>query len=133
MGALLALPVIYFGGFGLLLLASPFSLLVAFRFIQMAWLQSISGTAYQAIFNVVPPDWREQTRAFVDGVPTQLGTVAVGLILIAGQPGLQPWHLFAGGALAAAVASVVIWRARQAYGQALAEALRAGQPHVFLS
>ncbi len=134
MSALLALPLLYFGGFGLLLLlTSPFALLVAFRFVQMAWLQGISGAAYQAIFNVVPPGWREQTRTFVDGVPTQLGTVLVGLVLIAGQGRLQPWHLFAGGCLAAAGGALVIWRARQAYGLALAEALRAGQPHVFLS
>ncbi len=133
MSALLALPLLYLGGFGLLLLANTFTLLVAFRFIQMAWLQGIATTAYQALFNVVPPDWREQTRAFVDGVPTQLGTMLVGVVLIAGQSALQPWHLFAGGAAAAAVAALVIWRARQAYGLALAEALRSGQPHIFLS
>jgi HEAT repeat protein len=133
MGALLALPLLYFGGFGLLLAINSFSALVAFRFVQMAWLQGIAGTAYQAIFNVVPPDWREQTRAFVDGVPTQLGTVLVGVVLIAGGTQLQPWQLFAGGAAAAAMAVLVIWRARRAYGLAVAEALRAGQPHVFLS
>jgi HEAT repeat protein len=133
MGALLALPIIYLGGFSLLLAASTFTLLVGFRFVQMAWLQGISGTAYQAIFNVVPPDWREQTRAFVDGVPTQLGTVLVGVVLIIGGSNLQPWHLFAGGAAAAAIATLVVWRARQAYGSALAAALRAGQPQVFLS
>jgi len=133
MGALLALPLIYLGGFSLLLAASTFTLLVGFRFVQMAWLQGISGTAYQAIFNVVPPDWREQTRAFVDGVPTQLGTVLVGVVLILGGSNLQPWHLFAGSAAAAAIATLVVWRARQAYGSALAAALRAGQPQVFLS
>ncbi len=133
MSALLALPLLYFGGFGALLAVSTFSVLVTFRFIQMAWLQGISGTAYQAIFNVVPPDWRDQARAFVDGGPTQLGTVLVGVVLIASGAHLQPWHLFAGGAAAAAVAALVLWRARQAYGLALAEALRAGQPHVFLS
>lgn len=133
MSALLALPLLYFGGFGLLLAANTFTVLVAFRFTQMAWLQGISSTAYQAIFNVVPPDWREQTRAFIDGVPTQIGTVLVGVVLIVGQTSLQPWHLYLGGAAAAAIAAVVIWRARQAYGLALAEALRAGQPQVFVS
>ena len=54
-------------------------------------------------------------------------------MLVVGQTSLQPWHLYAGGLLAAALAALVIWRARQAYGLALAEALRAGQPHVFLS
>jgi HEAT repeat protein len=133
MGALLALPLLYFGGFGLLLVVNTFTVLAAFRFTQMAWLQGISGTAYQAIFNVVPPGWREQTRAFVDGVPTQIGTVTVGVVLILGHASLQPWHLYLGGAAAAAIAALVIWRARQAYSLALAEALRAGQPQVFLS
>jgi HEAT repeat protein len=133
MSALLALPLLYFGGFGLLLLVSTFTVLIGFRFIQMAWLQGISSTAYQAVFNVVPPEWREQTRAFVDGVPTQMGTVLVGMVLILGQGSLQLWHLYAGGALAAALGALVLWRARQAYGLALAEALRAGQPHVFLT
>jgi HEAT repeat protein len=135
MGALLALPLIYLGGFSLLLATTgpAFTVLVTFRFIQMAWTQGISGTAYQAIFNVAPPAWREQARAFVDGVPTQLGTVLVGVVLIVGGSHLQPWHLYAGGAAAAALAVLVIWRARRAYGAALAEALRAGQPQVFLS
>ena len=133
MGALLALPLLYLGGFGVVLVVNTFAGLVAFRFIQMAWLQGISGTAYQAIFNVVPPDWREQTRAFIDGVPTQIGTVLVGALLILGRAGLQPWQLYAGGAAAAAIAVLVMWRARQAYGLALGQALRAGQPQVFMS
>jgi HEAT repeat protein len=133
MGTLLALPLIYLAGFSLLLTANGFAVLVAFRFIQMAWLQGVSTTAYQAIFNVVPPDWREQTRTFIDGVPTQAGTILVGAILLLGGQSLQPWHLFAGGAFVAALAAWVTWRARQAYGQALAEALKAGQPQVFLS
>ncbi len=133
MGALLALPLLYFGGFGLLLATNTFSALVTFRFTQMAWLQGLSATAYQALFNVVPTEWREQTRAFVDGVPTQLGAVLVGLVLIAAGTGLQPWHLSVAGAACAALATLVVWRARQAYSLALAEALRAGQPQVFSS
>ena len=133
MSVLLALPLIYLGGFGLLLAANTFAVLVGFRFIQMAWLQGVAATGNQAIFNVVPPHWREQTRAFIDGVPTQAGTILVGLALLAAGARLQPWHIYLGGLLMALLAAAVIWRARQVYGQALTDALRAGQSHIFLS
>jgi hypothetical protein len=63
---MLGLPVIYLVGFGVLTTYATFPVLVVFRFIQ-ALSSGIAGTAYQAVFNVVPPERRDQTRAFIDG------------------------------------------------------------------
>ena len=130
---MLGLPVIYLIGFGVLAAYATFPALVVFRFIQNSYLSGIAGTAYQAVFNVVPPERRDQTRAFIDGIPGQAGTVIAGLILIIGEQALQPQQLYFIGLGAAVVATFVAWQALRAYGGALVTALRAGQPHLFFS
>jgi HEAT repeat protein len=85
------------------------------------------------VFNVVPPERRDQTRAFIDGVPGQAGTMIAGLILIVGEQALQPQQLYFIGLGAAALATFVAWQALRAYSGALMAALRAGQPHVFFT
>jgi HEAT repeat protein len=132
MPMMLAFPLIYLIGFGVVAVYASFPVLVVFRFVQMFWLSGIAGTAYQAVFNVVPPARRDQTRAFLDGVPGQAGTVIAGLILVIGEQALQPQQLYFIGLGAAALATVVIWQALRAYSGALVAALRAGQPLVFL-
>jgi HEAT repeat protein len=125
---------IYLVGFGALAaFGGVFSVLVAFRFIQQLWLMGISNTAYQAVLNVIPPERRDQTRAFIDGVPGQAGTVIAGLILVIGEQALQPQQLYFIGLAAAIIISIVIWKASRAYGGALVDALRAGQPQLFFS
>jgi len=130
---LLLFPVIYLVGFGVLAFASPFALLVAARFAQMAYMYGIAGPAWQAVFNIVPPERRDQVRAFVSGVPEQAGTFIAGLILFVGEQALQPQQLYLVGFAAAAFLVYIIWRASQAYGLALVDALRTGQPQVFFS
>ncbi|HLF26550.1 MAG TPA: Npt1/Npt2 family nucleotide transporter [Anaerolineae bacterium] len=131
--AMLVLPVIYLIGFGALAVAAAFAILVVFRFVQMLWLQGIASTAYQAMLNVVPPQRRDQTRAFIDGVPGQAGIVIAGAILVIGEQALQPQQLYLIGLVTAALNILVLWKARRAYGGALVDALRAGQPQVFYS
>ncbi len=133
MPMIFALPVIYLIGFGVVAAYASFPVLVVFRFIQTFWLSGVAGTAYQAVFNVVPPERRDQTRAFIDGVPGQAGTVIAGLILVIGERALQPQQLYVIGLGAAVVATMVMWQAYRAYRGALVAALRAGQPLVFLS
>lgn len=130
---MLGLPVIYLIGFGVLAAYATFPALVVFRFIQNSYLSGIAGTAYQAVFNVVPPERRDQTRAFIDGIPGQAGTVIAGLILIIGEQALQPQQLYLIGLGAAVAATFVVWQALRAYGGALVTALRTGQPHLFFS
>ncbi len=133
MPMLLVFPVIYFAGFATLAFYAPFGILVAARFAQMVWMQGIAGTAWQALFNVVPPEQRDQVRAFVGGVPEQAGTFIAGLILIVGEQTLQPQQLYFVGLAAAGLTIYVIWRASGAYRGALVQALRAGQPQMFMS
>lgn len=133
MGVIFALPVIYLVGFSILAAYALFTALIVFRFAQTTWRLGVSETAYQAVFNIVPSERREQVRTFINGIPAQLGVMLVGVILAIGQQTLQPQHLYLIGVGAAVLTTAVVWRARRAYRGALIEALRAGQPHVFFS
>ena len=133
MACILALPIIYLVGFASLAISPVFSIIVAFRFVQMLWLSGIADPAWQAMFNVVPPERRDQVRAFISGVPEQAGTFIAGGILIVGEQTLTPQQLYIVGLLAAAACTYVIVRARAGYNQALIGALRAGRPHLFFS
>ena len=130
MSALQAFPLLYLAGFGLLIFLASFPALATIQFLQLLWLFGVSSTAYQTVFNLVPAERRDQTRAFIDGVPGQLGVVLTGAILALGER-LQPQALFLFGALTAVVTAYVVQRARRAFGGALTDALRAGQPNVF--
>ena len=131
--AILALPVIYLLGFGSLILAPAFFIIVAFRFIQTLWMSGLADSAWQAMFNVVPPEKRDEVRTFIGGVPEQAGTFIAGGILILGEKSLNPQQLYIIGFIAAAICTYVIIQARRGYNLALVDALRAGRPHLFFS
>jgi HEAT repeat protein len=133
MVCVLALPVIYLLGFGGLIVAPVFLIIVAFRFVQMLWLSGVADPAWQAMFNVVPPERRDQVRTFISGVPEQAGTFIAGGILIIGEQTLAPGQLYFIGLFAAAACTYIIYQARRGYNNALIEALRAGRPHLFYS
>ncbi|MFT3893574.1 MAG: MFS transporter [Anaerolineales bacterium] len=129
----LALPVIYLIGFGGLVIAPVFAMIVAFRFMQLLWLSGVADPAWQAIFNVVPPERRDQVRTFISGVPEQAGTFIAGGLLIIGEQTLAPQQLYLIGLFAAAACTYIIYQARRGYNNALIDALRAGRPHLFYS
>lgn len=131
--SILVFPVIYLLGFAGLVLLPIFAVIVGFRFIQMLWLSGIADPAYQAMFNVVPQERRDQVRAFIEGVPQQAGTFLAGIILIIGEQTLAPQQLYIVGLLAAALCTFAIYRARRGYNEALVEALHEGNPHLFYS
>jgi HEAT repeat protein len=133
MGMNLLYPIIYLAGFGVLAVSAAFPALVVIRFIQTAYLSGIAGTAYQAVFNVVPPERRDQTRTFIEGLPGQAGTLIAGLVLVVGAQTLQPQQLYLIGLFTAVLATVVLAQAARSYGGALTAALRAGQPQLFIS
>lgn len=133
MGGLFAFPVIYILGFAALVVWPLFAAIAALRFMQLVWRLGIADTAFQATFNVVPPDRREPTRAFIGGVPQQAGVVLAGVLLLLTERSLQPVHSYVIGAGLAAGCLYVLGRARRAYRTALAEALQAGRPHVFFA
>jgi len=130
---LLALPVIYLIGFGFLVFNSLFIIIVVFRFIQTLWLSGIGDPAWQTMFNVVPPEKRDQVRTFIDGVPSQAGTFIAGGILVIGEQNLTPQQLYIIGFIAAAACTYAISQARRGYNLALVDALRAGRPQLFFS
>ena len=133
MGALLIFPVIYVLGFSATALYPLFVTIAGLRFLQLVWRLGVADTAYQALFNLVPAARREPTRAFIDGVPRQVGVALAGVLLLVSENVLEPTLVFALGAALAAVAIFTGWRASHAYRGALAQALHAGQPHVFFS
>ena len=131
MVCILIFPLIYLVGFASLVILPIFAIVIAFRFIQMLWLSGIADPAYQAMFNVVGPERRDQVRAFVDGVPEQAGTFLAGAILIIGEQTLAPQQLYIVGLIAAAFCTFAIYSARRGYNEALVQALQDGNPHLF--
>jgi HEAT repeat protein len=127
----LAYPVIYLAGFLLLFLFESFATLVVFRFVQILFYQGIAGSAYQAVYNAVPPDRRDQTRTFIDGVPGQIGVILAGVLLLLSERMLDARQLFLLAASLSALTAYATWRSGRAYRGALVEALRAGYPLLF--
>ena len=129
--SVLLLPAIYLIGF--IVFASQYNLAgaVAARFSQMVILQAVAGTAWSALFNVVPPQKRAQVVAFQNGPPTQLGVAISGVLLILGDKVLAPTQILLMGIIVAVACGALVWRMRRAYGDALLDALRAGRVEVF--
>src|SRR5690349_19745441 len=101
------------------------------RFAQLVILSGIAGTAWNALFNVVPSQKRGQVLAFNNGVPSQIGVVLSGILLIVAEKAFTVQQIFLMGAVIALVCAALIWRMRKAYAQALVEALQAGRIEVF--
>ncbi len=128
---LMGLALIYLAGFGVLIVVGTFATIVAVRFVQMLWSQAVANPAWEAVVNIVPPVRRDQTRAFLNGGPTQLGTVLAGLIQLIGLRRLSPLQLYAIGLGTAALTTYATWNVRRSYATALIDALRQGRPQVF--
>lgn len=128
----LILPLIYLAGFGVLIVQPAFVFLVVFRFVQMTWVNGVWATGWQALFNVVLPELRDRVRTFMDAIPLQAGMVASGVLLILAERVLRPADVALIGAGAAGLTTLAMWRARRAYAGALVDALRAGNPEVFV-
>lgn len=105
---------------------------VGARFAQMVVLGGFASTAWNALFNVVPSERRGQVLAFNNGVPTQVGVVLSGLLIILSSRILADTKLILLlGAVAALITASITIRMRPAYGEALLNALRAGRLEVF--
>jgi HEAT repeat protein len=126
------LAIIYLIGFTAVSLSPAFHGLIAFRFFQLSWHLGIAVSAYQAVFNIVPPKQREQTRMFVTGIARQLGISIAGGVLVVVRLFFPLQTAYFAGAGCAAAAVVIVLIAGKTYRQALFEALRAGRPDVFV-
>src|SRR5512144_1527857 len=86
------LPLLYLGSFGILLAGSAFITIVVLRVMTGVWLQGVASPAWETLVNVVPDDRRDQTRAFLNGGPSQVGTAIAGLVALVGQDALTAWQ-----------------------------------------
>ena len=129
--AVLLLPITYFAGFMLLALNGTLAAAVAVRLAQMVILSGIAGSAWNAFFNVVPPEKRSQVQSFDGGVTSQIGTALSGMLPLVAAQFLTTTQIYLAGVLAALIAGYLIWQMRLAYGIALVDALRAGFLDVF--
>ena len=128
---MLVLPVVYAVAFGVLAIDASFAALAVFRFVQVAWLQGGASSSWEAVINTVPPERRDQTRAFLYGGPTQIGTVLAGVVALIGERALSPAVLYGIGLASAVLAIVAMLGVRRAYPLELVRALREGRPSVF--
>ena len=127
----LVLPVLYVAAFGTLAIRSTFAILAVFRFAQVVWMQGGASSTWEAVINTVPAERRDQTRAFLYGGPTQVGTILAGVIALIGEHALSQTTLYAVGLFCAALATMAMHRVSRAYGRELVLALREGRPNVF--
>ena len=127
----LIMPITYVVAFAVFFLSFNFWGAVGAKFGQMVVLGGLASTAWNAMFNVVPADRRGQVMAFNNGVPSQIGVVLSGILIILSNRALQVQHVLLFGAVVALVTVFVTLKMRPAYGEALLSALRAGRVEVF--
>jgi HEAT repeat protein len=127
----LVLPVLYLVAFGVLAVAATFATLAGFRFGQIAWRSGGAGSTWEALVNTIPAHRRDRVRAFLTGVPTQLGTMVAGAVALVAQRFDEPRVLYGAGLVGSALAVASISRIRIAYPRSLVAALREGRPTIF--
>jgi len=127
----LVLPLLYTGSFGTLLVESGLVTIVALRILTGVWLQGVASPAWETLVNVVPDDRRDQTRAFLNGGPAQVGTAIAGVVALVGQNVLTPRQFAVIGLVASLLTLAAALSIRGSYANALLDALRAGRPQVF--
>ena len=127
----LVFPLLYVLAFGALAIEASFAVLAVARFTQVTWMQGGASSAWEAVVNTVPPDRRDQTRAFLYGVPTQVGTVLAGIVALVGEQAFSPRLLFGIGLAAAILVTIAMLGVRREYPRELVRALREGRPSVF--
>jgi len=127
----LVLPALYLVGFGVSAVAASFSILLAFRFAQVAWDNGGANGTWEALINSFPADRRDRARAFLYGVPLQVGTILAGLVAFIAQRLGHPNIVYGAGFVAAILAVASVMQIRGAYPRALVAALREGRPAIF--
>src|ERR1041385_470904 len=85
------------------------------RFAQLVILSGIAGTAWNALFNVVPSQKRGQVLAFNNGVPSQIGVMLSGVLLIIADKVFTVQQIFLIGASIALLCGFFVWQMRAAY------------------
>jgi HEAT repeat protein len=128
---MLVLPLLYLGAFGILLVGAGFATIVVLKVTTGVWLQGVASPAWETLVNVVPDDRRDETRAFLNGGPAQVGTAIAGLVALVGQDVLTAREFAAIGIVASLLTVAVVLVIRRSYVDALLRALLAARPQVF--
>ena len=121
----LLLPLAYLLGFGVWFVTFGIGTAIGVKFTQEVTQRGLSNTAWNAFFSVVPASRRGQVRAFIDGVPGQVGTVIAGVFLIIASA-FSNEQLFAVGVVASLACLAVVWMIRGRYAASLVATLRGG-------
>jgi HEAT repeat protein len=130
-GSILIMPITYVVAFLVFFVSFTFTGAVFVRFSQLVILGGLMGTAWNALFNVVPPEQRGQVLAFNNGVPAQLGVLLSGVMILLSKKLLGTQDVLLLGAFVACVSVYITLKMRGAYGEALLSALRSGRVEVF--
>jgi HEAT repeat protein len=128
---ILVLPLLYVVGFGTAIVTATFTTLLTFRFAQISWDNGGANGTWEALINTFPADRRDRARAFLYGVPSQIGTMLAGLVAFVAHRLADPRILYGVGFVGAIVAVISVSRIRGAYPRALVAALREGRPAIF--
>jgi len=129
--SILIMPLTYVIGFVVFFVSFTFEMAVGARFLQLVVLGGLMGTAWNALFNVAPPERRGQILAFNNGVPAQIGVVLSGLMIILSRQVFRTQDILLLGAFFALISVYLTVKMKPAYGDALLSALRAGRVEVF--
>ncbi|MCI0553365.1 MAG: HEAT repeat domain-containing protein [Anaerolineae bacterium] len=130
--SILIMSITYVVGFIVFFVSFTFGGAIIARFSQLVVLGGIMGTAWNALFNVAPPERRGQILAFNNGVPAQIGVVVSGLLIILSNTILADTRVvLILGASVALLSVYLTMKMKPAYGEALLSALRAGRIEVF--
>jgi HEAT repeat protein len=127
---LLLVPVVYTIGFGLWLVTFGLVTATLVRGAQWVAVNALGATAFSSLFNVVPSRRRGQVLAAIAALPTQLGTMISGVLLLVGSR-WSPSRQAAIGLLVALGSVVLVARMRRAYAAALVDAVQQGLVEVF--
>lgn len=128
--SLMIVPIVYALGFALWLGAFDLATAVVVRGLQWIAITAIGGIAFNALFNVLTGRRRGQVLALLTAVPSQLGTILAGLILIAGETLSDAARFGIGLAVSLGTLALVI-SMRPAYVDAIVTAVRQGLVGMF--
>jgi len=103
------------------------------KFIDNTLFFTVQGSAFQLLFNPLPPERRARNRAFLEGYFRPLLTAIGGLLLVAGNRYLTPRQISILAAGAAAVWLATALKVRRGYLEALVENLGAANAAQRLS
>jgi HEAT repeat protein/ATP/ADP translocase len=111
-------------------LGFPFAAVTGFRFVQLVTRQSVTTSATQTLYNLVPPEAREIAGNFNQAVSLQVGIIIAGLVLL-----LIPSLGFTLVGIIAIILALfyvyITWRMRQLYRPSLVQLLKEGQQDFF--